>query len=86
MYILATKKADLHISNAERESYSIKSLERDSTVAKVRVTVLDVNDNPPVFERGVSKGDYIYGIFFLVFFLYLKRKHTCLSVFYANKK
>lgn len=51
LYILASIKPDLHISEEERASFSIKTLERDITVAKVRITVLDVNDNAPVFER-----------------------------------
>ena len=53
LYVLASKKSDLHISEAERAAFSIKSLERDSTVAKIQVTVLDVNDNVPEFERDV---------------------------------
>lgn len=53
LYILASKKSDLHISDAERAAYSINSLDRDATVAKVQVTVLDVNDNAPHFERSV---------------------------------
>ncbi|EDV49453.2 uncharacterized protein Dere_GG17179 [Drosophila erecta] len=51
LYILASIKADLHISEEERASFSIKTLNRDNTVAKVAITVLDVNDNPPVFEK-----------------------------------
>ncbi|XP_037922792.1 cadherin-87A [Hermetia illucens] len=53
LYILASNKVDLHISDIERATFSIKSLERDSSVAKVWVTVLDVNDNPPIFEKSV---------------------------------
>ncbi|XP_070137828.1 cadherin-87A [Drosophila bipectinata] len=51
LYILASIKADLHISEEERAAFSIKTLNRDSTVAKVAITVLDVNDNPPIFEK-----------------------------------
>uniref|UniRef100_A0A336M3D8 CSON011390 protein n=1 Tax=Culicoides sonorensis TaxID=179676 RepID=A0A336M3D8_CULSO len=52
LYILASKKPDLHISETERLMYSesIEQLERDSTVAKVQIHVLDLNDNPPVFD------------------------------------
>lgn len=53
LYILASKKSDLHISEAERSAYSIKSLERDSTIAKVQITVLDENDNAPEFAKSV---------------------------------
>lgn len=53
LYIMASKKSDLHISEAERSAYSIKSLERDSNIAKVQITVLDVNDNAPVFDQAV---------------------------------
>ncbi|XP_030078648.1 cadherin-87A [Drosophila hydei] len=53
LYILASIKADLHISEEERASFSIKTLNRDNTVAKVAITVLDVNDNAPVFEKSV---------------------------------
>ncbi|KAH8382777.1 hypothetical protein KR009_005221 [Drosophila setifemur] len=53
LYILASIKADLHISEEERAAFSIKTLNRDNTVAKVAITVLDVNDNPPIFEKPV---------------------------------
>lgn len=64
LYILASKKPDVHISDKDRSAYSIKKLERDSTIAKVWITVLDVNDNPPVFEKDVSDACvFIYMIF-----------------------
>lgn len=53
LYILASIKSDLHISEEERASFSIKTLSRDNTVAKVAITVLDVNDNAPIFEKSV---------------------------------
>ncbi|KAL9694351.1 hypothetical protein quinque_013636 [Culex quinquefasciatus] len=53
LYIQASKKSDLVITERDRMMMSIKKLERDSTVAKVWITVLDVNDNPPVFRQEV---------------------------------
>ncbi|ALC46335.1 Cad87A [Drosophila busckii] len=53
LYILASIKSDLHISEEERASFSIKTLNRDNTVAKVAITVLDVNDNAPIFEKSI---------------------------------
>lgn len=53
LYILASKKSDLHITSKDRYGFSIKSLDRDSTVAKVEVKVLDLNDNAPKFERDI---------------------------------
>lgn len=53
LYILSSKKSDLHISKRQRDELSIEALERDSTVAKVQVKVLDVNDNAPKFEHDI---------------------------------
>lgn len=53
LYILASKKSDLHISARERDEFVVETLERDAHVAKVQVKVLDVNDNAPMFERDV---------------------------------
>lgn len=54
LFILASKKSDLHISDMELMFLSTESLERNSTVAKVWITVLDENDNPPIFSQDVS--------------------------------
>lgn len=55
LYILASNKPDLHISDEEKLMYTqmIEKLERDSTIAKVYITILDVNDNPPVFDHEI---------------------------------
>lgn len=53
LYILSSKKPDLHISQRQRDELSIEALERDSTVAKVQVKVLDQNDNAPKFEHDI---------------------------------
>lgn len=55
LYILASKKPDLHITEMELMFLSTESLERNSTIAKVWISVLDVNDNAPEFEKDVSK-------------------------------
>lgn len=53
LYILSSKKPDLHITQRQRDELSTEALERDSTVAKVQVKVLDVNDNAPNFENDI---------------------------------
>lgn len=53
LYILASKKSDLHISAKERSAFAPETLDRDSHVAKVQVKVLDINDNAPKFEQDV---------------------------------
>lgn len=58
LYILCSIKPELHISDAERAAFSIKSLDGDNAVAKVQVVVLDENDNPPVFERKVPMNSF----------------------------
>uniref|UniRef100_A0A182NLH4 Cadherin domain-containing protein n=1 Tax=Anopheles dirus TaxID=7168 RepID=A0A182NLH4_9DIPT len=53
LYVLASKQSDLYVSEHERALLSTEQLERNATVAKVWVHVLDVNDNAPVFRRDV---------------------------------
>ena len=53
LYILASKYADLPEEEQEKAYMSTDKLDRDSTVAKVWVTVLDINDNAPAFERPI---------------------------------
>lgn len=55
---MASIKSDLQITDTERASYSTAALNHDSTVAKVIVTVLDENDNAPIF----SKDKYYAGV------------------------
>lgn len=54
LYILASKKSDLHISEMELMLLSTDSLERNSTIAKVWISVSDENDNAPEFSQDVS--------------------------------
>lgn len=54
LYILASKKSDLHISEMELMFLSTDSLERNSTIAKVWISILDENDNAPEFSQDVS--------------------------------
>lgn len=54
LYVLASKKSDLHISDTEQMILSTESLERNSSVAKIWIHVLDVNDNGPEFSQDVS--------------------------------
>jgi len=54
LYVLASKKSDLHISDTEQMFLSTENLERNSTVAKVWIHVLDVNDCAPEFAQNVS--------------------------------
>lgn len=58
LYVLASKKSDLHISQRQRDELTVETLERDSTVAKIQVKILDVNDNAPKFEHN----EYFAGI------------------------
>uniref|UniRef100_A0A182QKL0 Cadherin domain-containing protein n=1 Tax=Anopheles farauti TaxID=69004 RepID=A0A182QKL0_9DIPT len=53
LYVLASKQSDLYISEHERALLSTEQLERNATIAKVWVNVLDINDNAPVFRRDV---------------------------------
>lgn len=57
LFVLASVQPELHGAEADRAAVSVKSLERDATVAKVRVLVGDCNDNAPVFgEQTVWAG------------------------------
>ncbi|XP_070490349.1 cadherin-87A isoform X2 [Chironomus tepperi] len=53
LYVLASKKSDLHISDTEQMFLSTENLERNSTVAKVWIHVLDVNDCAPEFAQNI---------------------------------
>ncbi|XP_058116398.1 cadherin-87A [Anopheles ziemanni] len=55
LYILASKQPDLYVSEHERVLLATEQLERNATVAKVWVHVLDVNDNAPVFGRDLYR-------------------------------
>lgn len=53
LYVLASKKSDLHISDAEKMELSTENLERNSTIAKIWIHVLDINDCAPEFLQEV---------------------------------
>ncbi len=53
LYILCSIKSEIHVTDAERAAFSIKSLDSDDSVAKVQIIVLDENDNAPMFEKKV---------------------------------
>lgn len=55
LYILASKKSDLHITEMELMFLSTENLERNSTIAKVWISVSDENDNAPEFSQDVRK-------------------------------
>lgn len=55
LYVLASKKSDLHISDAEKMELSTENLERNSTVAKIWIHILDVNDCAPEFLQEVCE-------------------------------
>lgn len=54
LYVLASKKSDLHISDSERMELSTENLERNSTIAKIWIHILDVNDCAPEFTQEVN--------------------------------
>lgn len=49
LYIRASNDPDYYASKDERTHRDI--MERDSSVARVRVVILDANDNAPRFDR-----------------------------------
>lgn len=52
LYIQASTTPDLHFADNQPE-LSQRILDRDSTVAKVQITISDVNDNPPRFDQPI---------------------------------
>lgn len=50
LYIIANNDPDYYISPEERSKMSEYDIAHDSSIAKVKVTVLDENDNAPKFQ------------------------------------
>lgn len=51
LFILANNEPDFYLSPEERDKYDEEEIKHDSSIAKVKVTVNDANDNVPVFEQ-----------------------------------
>lgn len=53
LYIIATNDPDYYISPEDKEKLDEAEITHDSSIAKVVVTVNDLNDNIPVFEQPI---------------------------------
>ncbi|EEZ99177.2 cadherin 23 [Tribolium castaneum] len=53
LYIIATNDADYYISPQDRETLAEADIIHDSSIAKITVTITDLNDNVPVFEQAI---------------------------------
>lgn len=53
LYILATNDPDFYLSKEDMENMSEDEINHDSSIAKVKVTVTDLNDNAPRFKQSV---------------------------------
>lgn len=51
LYILANNDPDYFLSSEEKQKMTDDVIAHDSSVAKVKVTIQDENDNPPRFEK-----------------------------------
>lgn len=58
LYILANNDPDYFLSSEEKQKMTDDVIAHDSSVAKVKVTIQDENDNPPRFE----KSDFYAGV------------------------
>lgn len=59
LLILANNDPDFFLSPEEKNKMTDDEVAHDSSVAKVKITIQDENDNPPSFE----KSDYYAGIY-----------------------
>lgn len=53
LFILANNEPDFYLSDIDRSKMSEEEISHDSSIAKVKVIITDLNDNPPVFEKQV---------------------------------
>lgn len=51
LYILANNDPDFYLTIEDKQKLSEEEILHDSSVAKVKVTVIDLNDNPPKFTQ-----------------------------------
>lgn len=51
LFILANNEPDFYLSDMDRSKMSDDEISHDSSIAKVLVTILDLNDNIPVFNK-----------------------------------
>lgn len=51
LLILANNDPDFFLSNEEKKKLSEDQIAHDSSVAKVKITILDENDNAPTFQK-----------------------------------
>lgn len=53
IYILANNEPDFYLTGEERSKMTEDEISHDSSIAKVKIIINDLNDNPPKFERNV---------------------------------
>lgn len=58
LFILANNDPDFFLSSEEKQKMTEDQVAHDSSVAKVKITIQDENDNPPKFE----KSDFYAGV------------------------
>lgn len=53
LYILANNEPDFFLAPEDRDKMTENDIIHDSSIAKVKVTIIDLNDNPPRFHQSV---------------------------------
>lgn len=53
LYILANNDPDFFLSQEDRDKMTENDIIHDSSIAKVKVAIVDLNDNPPKFQQPV---------------------------------